>query len=55
MRKFKIGLVLQETCYSSQILETWRLVQETSEEKLFIKSWLIAWQMPAIETECEAR
>ena len=33
-----MGLVLQETYYSSQVLKTWRLVQETSEEKLFIKS-----------------
>ena len=38
--------VQEETCCSSQILKTWRLAQETSEEKLFIKSR----QMPAIET-----
>ena len=33
-----MGLVLQETCCSSQVLKTWKFVQETSEEKLFIKS-----------------
>ena len=33
-----MGLVLQEICYSSQVLKTWRLVQETSEEKPVIKS-----------------
>ena len=49
-----MGLVLQETCCSSQVLKTWRLVQETSEEKLFIKSRQIARQLPAIETWCEA-
>ena len=32
-----MGLVLQETC-SSQVLKPWRLDQETSEEKLFIKA-----------------
>ena len=41
-----MGLVLQETCCSSQVLKTWRLIQETSEEKLLINSWQIA----AIET-----
>ena len=46
----KMGLELQETCCSSQVLKIWTLVQETSEEKLFIKSRQIAWQMPAIET-----
>ena len=45
-----MGLVLQEICCSSQVLKTWRLVYETSEEKLFIKSSYIARQMPAIET-----
>ena len=49
-----MGLLLQETCHSSQVLKTWRLVQETSEEKLLIKFWQIAWQKPAIETKCEA-
>ena len=44
-----MGLVLQETCYSSQALKTWKLVQETSEEKLFIKSRQIARQMPAMK------
>ena len=34
----KMGLVLQETCCSSQVLKTWRLFLETSKEKLFIKS-----------------
>ena len=45
-----MSLVFQETCCSSQVLKTWKLIQETSEEKLFIKSWQIAWQMAAIET-----
>ena len=45
-----MGLVLHETCCSSQVLKTWRLVQETSEENMFIKSRQIARQMPAIET-----
>ena len=45
-----MSLVLQETCCSSQVLKTWKLVQETSEEMMFIKSWQIARQMPAIET-----
>ena len=49
-----MGFVLQETCCSSQILKAWWLVQETSEEKLFIKSRQIARQKPAIETYCEA-
>ena len=40
----------KETCYLSQVLKTWRLVQEISEEKLFIRSRQIARQMPAIET-----
>ena len=33
-----MGLRLQETCCSSQVLKPWRLDQETSEEKLFIKA-----------------
>ena len=45
-----MGLVLHETCCSSQVLKTWRLVQETSEENMFIKSRQIVQQMPAIET-----
>ena len=44
-----MGLVLKEICCSSQVLKTWRLVQEINEEKLFIKSWLIARQKSAIE------
>ena len=44
--RFKMGLVFQETCCSSQVLKTQRLVQETSKEKLFIKSR----QILAIET-----
>ena len=47
-----MGLVLQETCCSSPVLKTWKLVQETSEEKLFTKSQQIAQRMPAIETYC---
>ena len=50
----KMDLVFQETCRSSQVLKTWRLVQETNEKKLFIKSRQIARQLPAIETWCEA-
>ena len=45
-----MGLVLQETCCSNKVLKTWRLVQETSEETLFIKSRQIAQQILAIET-----
>ena len=33
-----MGLVLQETCCSRQVLKPWKLDQETSEEKLFIKA-----------------
>ena len=33
-----MGLVLQETWCSSQVLKPWRLDQETSEEKLFINA-----------------
>ena len=39
-----MGLKLQETCYSSQVLKSWRSDQETSEEKLFIKSQQQSWQ-----------
>ena len=45
-----MDLLLQKACCSSQVLKIWKLVQETSEEKLFIKSRQIARQMPAIET-----
>ena len=44
-----MGLVLQETCCSSQLLKTWRLIQETSEEELFSKSQQVAQQMTTIE------
>ena len=37
-----MNLILQKTCCSSQVLKTWSLVQETSEEKPFIKSQQIA-------------
>ena len=33
-----MGLRLQETCCSSQVLKPWRFDQETSEEELFIKT-----------------
>ena len=33
-----MGLRLQETCCSSQVLKPWRSDQETSEEELFIKA-----------------
>ena len=33
-----MGLRLQETCCSSQVLKLWRYDQETSEEGLFIKA-----------------
>ena len=46
----KMGLVLQESCCLSKVLKTWRLIEETSEKKLFIKSWWIAWQIHAIKT-----
>ena len=38
----RMCLILQETCCSSLVLKPWRLDQETSEEKLFIKAWQIA-------------
>ena len=41
-----MSLVLQETCCSSLVLKPWRLDQETSEEKLFIKTGQIARQLP---------
>jgi len=34
----RIGLVLKETCFSTQVLKPSRLDQETSEKKLFIKA-----------------
>ena len=33
-----LGLRLQETCCSSQVLKPWRSDQETSQEELFIKA-----------------
>ena len=41
----RMCLTLQETCCSSLVLKPWRLDQETSEEKLFIKVWQIARQL----------
>ena len=41
-----MGLRLQETCCSSQVLKLWRLDQETSEEELFIKARQISRQNP---------
>ena len=38
----RMCLILQETCCSSLVLKPWRLDQETSKEKLFIKAWQIA-------------
>ena len=35
-------LILQETCCLSLVLKSWRLDQETSQEKLFIKVGQIA-------------
>ena len=34
-----MGLRLQKTCCSSQVLKSWKSDQETSEEELFIKAW----------------
>ena len=34
-----MGLRLQETCSSSQVLKPWRSDQGTSEEELIIKAW----------------
>ena len=39
---FRMFLILQETCYSSLALKPWRLDQEKSEEKLFMKVGQIA-------------
>ena len=39
-----MGLRLQETCCSSQVLKPWRYDQETSEEELFIKARQQSWQ-----------
>ena len=47
----KMDLVFQETFCSSQVLKTWRLIQETSEEKLLINSRQIAWQLAAVVTQ----
>ena len=41
----RICLILQEICCSSLVLKLWRLDQETSEEKLFIKARQIAWHL----------
>ena len=41
----RMCLILQETCCSSLVLMPWRLDQETSEEKLFIKVGQIAWHL----------
>ena len=38
----RMSLILQETCCSSLALKPWRLDQETSKEKLFIKARQIA-------------
>ena len=38
----RMCLIRQETCCSSIVLKPWRLDQETSEEKLFIKAGHIA-------------
>ena len=38
----RMCLIFQETCYSNLVLKPWRLDQETSEEKLFIKAGQIA-------------
>jgi len=49
-----MSLIHQEICCSKHIKcsyeNSWRLVQETSEEKLFIKSWQIARWMSTIKT-----
>ena len=36
--RLRIGLRLQETYCSSQVLKPWRSNQETSEKELFIKT-----------------
>ena len=41
----RMCLILQETCYSSLVLKPWKLDQETSEEKFFIKAKQIAWHL----------
>ena len=41
----RMCLIFQETCCSSLVLKPWRLDQETSEEKLFIKAGQIARQL----------
>ena len=43
--RFRMCLILQETCCSSLELKPWRLDKETSEEKLFIKAGQIARQL----------
>ena len=41
----RMCLILQEMCCSSLVLNSWRLDQETSEKKLFIKAGQIARHM----------
>ena len=57
-----MGLRLQETCYSCQMLKPWRSEQETSEEELFIKVRQKSWQNPfyrdlmlKLDTSCICR
>ena len=50
----RICLILQEACCSSLVLKPWRLDQETSKEKLFIKAGQIAWHL-RIESLTAAR
>ena len=50
-----IGLVLQETCCSCQVLKPGRLDQETSKEKRFIKSRQIPLQKIYQDLMMEAR
>ena len=38
-----MDLRLQEICYSSQVLKSWRSDQETNEEKLFTKARQKSW------------
>ena len=40
--RFRMYLILRETCCSNLVLKPWRLNQETSEEKLFTKTGQIA-------------
>ena len=47
-----MSLRFQETCCSSQVLKSWRLDQEKSEEVLFIKTRQISQQILAFENKC---